>query len=203
MASIDSKFIMTFYKILEPRNSFVRTPTLLCTVSNRTRIFPGPTDLDILNPVIEFITSGETTKASEPDIYLTPVALLECNWIKIQFTQIGTSGTFPDNAPTPCEKYYFVDDIEITEHDERNRGYDGNTRHYVFKLFLTEDVLYTYKDEILANKAKITRQANKRNGWLVDEKFITTTKPNTQVLELPNGFNRSEASFVLTTLGGV
>ena len=62
------------------------------------------------------------------------------------------------------------------------------------------DVLYTYKTEILNNKAVIERQQNQYNMYLNDDIFKVYNKTNIVTKNFPNGFNRN-GSYLLTVLG--
>lgn len=62
------------------------------------------------------------------------------------------------------------------------------------------DVLYTYKTEILANKAVIERQENQYNMYLNDDIFKTYNKTNIVTKNFPYGFTRN-GSYLLTVLG--
>lgn len=178
-----------FYKVTTPTNSFTRD---YITIGSNMSIKCKVIEQSILNPIIQIRVHGTGSYVtSTTGAQLTFPAFIQSNWVAIRWSvQVNQVETLNPLQFKPKTKYYFIESYKILS-------------GYIIEFQLTEDVLYTYKDEILANKALISRQEHKRNGWIVDPEFTITQKPNTQVLELPNGFNRSESSFILTTLGGV
>lgn len=82
-------------------------------------------------------------------------------------------------------RYYYINDIVI----------NGK----VFELHMHVDVLMSYKDEIRANSAVVSRQENKYNLYLQDGVFKTYANPHIQVAQFPNGF--TDFNFIFSVSG--
>lgn len=85
-------------------------------------------------------------------------------------------------------KYYFVDSV-ITSADTYN-------------LQLTEDVLMTYKDNILQSVGVVTKRAN-ADKYISNRTNVYNVKPQKQKLSFSNGglFN-DEGSIIMITIKG-
>lgn len=93
------------------------------------------------------------------------------------------------------QRYYFIDDIQFL---------NGN----MCKLILTEDVLYTYKSQILNTSVMIKRNAQKFNGMYPDEKYPVTNQKRVTIKKISGSpFSSSDMDsgkrcIMLTTNGG-
>lgn len=83
-------------------------------------------------------------------------------------------------------RFYFVTDINIV-------------RTGVYEISGRVDVLTTYKDELLQNRAIIKKSERKWNTYLDDGTFHTYSTPFVTQKKFPSGFSGS--SFVLAVLG--
>lgn len=61
------------------------------------------------------------------------------------------------------------------------------------------DVLYTYKDEILKLSATVTRNENKKNGYLVDKDYEVFAYEQVVCKSFPRGLTNN--SIILMTVG--
>lgn len=84
-------------------------------------------------------------------------------------------------------RYYFIDDI-ITLNES------------ILEVHLSVDVLMTYKTDILASKAIISRNQNTYNRYIPDPKFTVLSYERIQTKEFPNSFP-TNGKFVLIVAG--
>lgn len=87
------------------------------------------------------------------------------------------------------QSYYFINDIK----------YLGGRR---VQLTCHEDLLYTYKDQILQLTCVLKRQESLYNRYIVDEKYKIYTYPRTQTFRFPNSLDKSNSSYYLVMAGG-
>lgn len=125
----------------------------------------------------------------------------EKNHLDKDITQMGDdiSGTLRDDCSiiNPVIKIEAFTGFDITSCNyayivEFNRYYFINNIRCIGKLFELDmhvDVLSTYKDEIRANKAVVSRQEKRYNLYLQDGNFKTYAFPHMQVEQFPSGFD--------------
>lgn len=85
-------------------------------------------------------------------------------------------------------RYYFIENIDVTPNN-------------IFRLYLTEDVLETYKDSIISSYALIKKATKYNNMYDGGDYNTLITKTNTKYnsnITLPN-----TNSMILITIGGV
>lgn len=113
----------------------------------------------------------------------------ETSIIDPEITVVDIDSYIPDlNYAYVAEfnRYYFVTNIE-------------SVREGVWKLTMHVDVLYTYKDQILANTAIIERNENEYDLLLNDGLFQTQQNPRIAQYPFPAGFDTW--NFVLAVAG--
>ncbi len=86
------------------------------------------------------------------------------------------------------ERYYFIDNVDIV-------------RANLYRIYLSVDVLETYKTEILNQAVIIEKNENNYNNYLPDENWKTNVKTKTDIINFSNGFLES-GEFILITAGG-
>lgn len=82
-------------------------------------------------------------------------------------------------------RYYYINNITL--------------KNQLYELSMHVDVLMTYKYEIRANSAVISRQENKYNLYLQDGVFKTESFPHMQIIQFEEGF--TDYSFILSVAG--
>jgi hypothetical protein len=82
------------------------------------------------------------------------------------------------------ERYYFIDRME----------FDGR----ILNLYLSVDVIQSFKSEILAHSATIKRNENFNNGYLVDEKYNVYSYEEVLTKSFPSGMTND--SIILITV---
>lgn len=82
-------------------------------------------------------------------------------------------------------RYYYINNIVCT----------GK----LFELHMHVDVLMSYKSDIRANTAVISRQQNLYNLYLQDGVFKAQANPHYQIIKFPSGFN--SFNYVLAVSG--
>lgn len=87
------------------------------------------------------------------------------------------------------QTYYYIDDVEYLT---ANR----------VQFYCHEDVLMTYKKDILKLNCVIARQENKYNTYLDDDRFRVYSNKRIQTKIFPSGFNKNNCSYILTIAGG-
>lgn len=85
-------------------------------------------------------------------------------------------------------RYYFIDNVEIV-------------RTNLYRIYLTVDVLETYKTEILNQSVIIEKNENNYNNYLPDENWKTNVKTKTDIINFNEGFLEN-GEFILITAGG-
>ena len=120
-------------------------------------------------------TLKSTTSIIDPTLVLTTGldSLVGCNYLWIP--SFG--------------RYYFVQDIV-------------SLTATTVALRCHVDVLMSFKDQILANKAIVMRQQNKYNLLLNDSVLRTYQNPKVVCKRFAGGFPRTDYSFILATAGG-
>lgn len=86
------------------------------------------------------------------------------------------------------ERYYFINNIVMVTDK-------------IYELHMHVDVLSTYKVAIRSNKAIVSRQEKSYNLYLQDGVFKTKAFPHIQVKQFPDGFSKSDFSFIFTVAG--
>ena len=109
---------------------------------------------------------------------LTPVILVEYNQ---QF--IYNYCYIPE-----FNRYYFIENVEIA-------------RANLYRLYLTVDVLESYKTQILSQSVIVEKSKDNYNNYLPDENWRTNVKTKTNILNFENGFLEN-GEFILITAGG-
>lgn len=75
-----------------------------------------------------------------------------------------------------------------------------STQRLIFNC--TTDLLMTYKDEILQLGCIISRQENKYNAYLRDNRYPVLNKQAVTTIAFPNGFSNSEEMLLVVNGGG-
>lgn len=82
-------------------------------------------------------------------------------------------------------KYYFIEDYTI--------------ENQCIKVFCKEDVLMTFKDQILTNSCTISRNENIRNAYLYDDSYQMLAYKNIVTKKFPSGIDNN--TIILMTVG--
>lgn len=85
-------------------------------------------------------------------------------------------------------RYYFVDDIRLV-------------RKGLIQITLSCDVLYSWSAHVYAQRCIVERQEYVYNTYISDPKFVTSAKPILKNQLFPSGFNRTDNSYILQTVG--
>jgi hypothetical protein len=86
------------------------------------------------------------------------------------------------------ERYYFIENVDIV-------------RANLYRVYLSVDVLETYKTEILNQAVIVEKNENNYNNYLPDENWKTNVKTKTDIINFSNGFLEN-GEFILITAGG-
>lgn len=109
---------------------------------------------------------------------ITPVIMLEYNQhFTYNYCYIPEFG-----------RYYFIDNVEVV-------------RTNLYRIYLTVDVLETYKTGILNQSVIIEKNENNYNNYLPDENWKTNVKTKTDIINFDSGFLEN-GEFILITAGG-
>lgn len=146
------------------------TGTLYTNLSEPNKIGKNLTSLK----VISSMNLKESTSIIDPTFLLTGITAEQI--VKVNYMYVPTLG-----------RYYFVKDIT-------------SVRNGLWSLSCHVDVLETYKTQILAQTAVVSRQENTWNLYLDDGMFKVYQNPKISTQAFPNGFNTQ--SFVLAVAGG-
>lgn len=84
-------------------------------------------------------------------------------------------------------RYYFIDDITLSQ------GYAY--------IKCTEDVLYTYRNELKNQKVIVSRQQKDYNLYQVDNKFKVLNYNCVRTVNFPSGFDANKQCFVMGVVG--
>lgn len=131
--------------------------------------------------------------------------------------QLHPTGTEPENGipcifkedtdiirPTLILNYNLVPNVNYVWISEVNRYYFVRNRVYSqgrTYIECEEDVLYTYRNQIKAQKVIVKRQANLYDLNMVDDEWTIEGYTATRTIPFPNGFN-STPEWVLGVAGG-
>ena len=85
-------------------------------------------------------------------------------------------------------RYYFVVDVVVV-------------RNNLLRISLSVDVLYTFKNAILAQNVIIEKNANDYNLYLPDSDLMVNVKTKTDIINFSSGLLES-GEFILITAGG-
>lgn len=135
-----------------------------------------------VNKINKYLIGGPTYDCllKENTSILRPIIILRTsdNIASYNYMSIGAFG-----------RYYFIDDIRSVHND-------------TWEIQAHVDVLETYKDAILANRAIIRRQENRFNLYLDDPEFKTFNTEKIQTIKFPanTGFSKT-LKYVLTVNG--
>ena len=86
---------------------------------------------------------------------------------------------------TDTARYYYIEDYEI--------------KNQTVKINCKEDVLMTYKTQILSQKCTISKNENIKNAYLYDNGYQLLTYKKIVTKEFPKGLTNN--SIILMTVG--
>lgn len=84
-------------------------------------------------------------------------------------------------------RFYFINDIEFLNNNN-------------FRVYFKVDVLTTYKEKILSQRALVSRNSTKANFYLNDDRYKIENRTRTVTKKFPNSF--SGDSILLVVNGG-
>lgn len=143
-------------------------------------------DLRQMSKVIQY-DRDISVKIKEGCSVLNPVLVLSINPIEFNYFKLY----WGDSNDETKAKYYYKVDTQVT-----NR---------LFVVSLKEDLLQTYKSEILNLRANVIRQEYKFNKNMSDDRVVCERRRNVKYLTAPNtpfGTSGVGTPVVLTVSGG-
>lgn len=103
--------------------------------------------------------------------------------------ELPSFDTIPNYMSIPAfNRKYFITDIVAVNNK-------------LFEIHAHVDVLSSFKSQIRTNKAIVLRQENKNNLYLADANFHVYQNPTITTQTFPNGFDPSNASYILAMAG--
>ena len=105
---------------------------------------------------------------------------------------------FPNETTIMGANYIYIPELSIYYYVTDVRFLSGGRVEFSCR----EDVLMTYKKDILKLRCVIARQENNYNVYLDDDKFRVYSNKRIQTKLFPNGFDKNNCSYILTIAGG-
>lgn len=136
-------------------------------------------DFDVINPT--FIIQTGTTNILTVNAQIYPEADFKRDLFKGVINYISTTvNTFV--------RYYYIMNVNYIQDN-------------IIEINCHEDVLMTYRTQIIASNGIIRRNENAYNLYIKDEKIGVYEKPIVRQLKFPTGFSSTTPSYILTTSG--
>lgn len=97
----------------------------------------------------------------------------------------------------PWHRYYYITDITAYRSFLKD-----NVMHNLWKIKMHCDVLYTFSEGILNSPCVVGKSSTSFNMYLNDSHYKCKQNDLISVQNFPQGFDLTQARFVLTLLGG-
>lgn len=134
-------------------------------------------DKNVLNKSISSVGNLEGSFKTPFDIETPVITIEHSGIIEGNYCYIGE-----------LSRYYFIDKMEIIT---------NNT----IKLYLSIDVLMSFKDAILSLQCDIDNSSTNYDDYLSSPFYVATVKTKTDIIPFSSGFNDT-GEYVLITAGG-
>lgn len=132
----------------------------------------------------------EITKTPSNELTLSGTLRNETNLIDVDILiEIENPSSYNYMFISDFGRYYFITDFQHVRKDLwRIRGH--------------VDVLFSFKDQILASPSIIDRSSNEySDNYMLDDMWKSKVKCSTDIMSFPNGLNTS-GEYILITAGG-